>query len=120
MQTKVSIACLWTVCPKEQYISLAETSFSVNLLFAYTTYSGTEYSMMNLFERAGLYFQNNSVQQWRQMDKERISDGDNATTEVRKERRKLKKRLKIKQQDAFQHIEGTHYQPQEFHTNAAH
>ena len=109
---------LWTICPKEQYISPMETSLSINLAVCLYN-SGTEYSMVRLFERAGLCYNESSQRQWRQIDRERIYDGDYAVREDRKQHRKLKKRSQIKQQDAFQHIEGIQYQPQGFHTNEA-
>ena len=74
---------------------------------------------VRLFERAGLCYNESSQRQWRQIDRERIYDGDYAVREDRKQHRKLKKRSQIKQQDAFQHIEGMQYQPQGFHTNEA-
>ena len=86
---------------------------------SYVNYVKKCYSMVRLFERAGLCYNESSQRQWRQIDRERIYDGDYAVREDRKQHRKLKKRSQIKQQDAFQHIEGIQYQPQGFHTNEA-
>ena len=51
------------------------------------------------------------------MDKERIK-GNYEVREDRKKQRKLKKRYRVVQHDAFQKSEGVRYQPQGFHTNS--
>ena len=49
--------------------------------------------MVRLFERAGLCYNESSQRQWRQIDRERIYDGDYAVREDRKQHRKLKKTI---------------------------
>ena len=52
------------------------------------------------------------------MDKEQISKGDYAVREDRKKQRKIKKRSRVVQYDAFQKSEAVHYKRQGFHTNS--
>lgn len=51
------------------------------------------------------------------MDKQKMRKGDCVVRDTWKDKRKLKKRSKIKNQGAFQKSEGIQYQPQGFHAN---
>ena len=69
-------------------------------------------------KKCNLSYNKKSVEQWYIMDKEQISKGDYAVREDRKKQRKIKKRSRVVQHDAFQKSEAVHYQRQGFHINS--
>ena len=107
---------VWSLSPKEKFNSPIETSVAVNLAVCLFN-NGIEYTLTNLLQKADMVITNGMRAQWREMDEERIKQGDYAAQTYRKDQRRLRKRRIIKTQDAFQHIEGIQYQPQGFHTN---
>ena len=102
-----SVVC--SLSPKETFNSSMETSFAINLAVCLFN-DGFEFTLRSALSAAGLSFTECSLQQWRNIDNERIENGDYVCRPITKQRIKERKILEIKKQKAFQHKEGAQYE----------
>ena len=100
----LSIVLFCSPSPKETLSSSMETSLAINLAVCLFN-DGFEFTLISAFSAAGLSFTECSLQQWRNIDNERIENGDYACRPITKQRRKERKISEIKKQEAFQHKE---------------
>ena len=91
---------IWSLAPKEQFVSPLETSLAVNLAVVKFN-AGTEYLMMRLFDHAGINYTWEMQAQWRAIDRERMRCGNYASSADHKLKRKLKKRGDLKKTRSF-------------------
>ena len=68
-----------------------------------------EFNLRSALPAAGLSFTECSLQQWQNIDNERIENGDYMCRPITKQQRKHRKISEIKNQNAFQHTEGPQY-----------
>ena len=106
---------IWSLAPKEEYVFPLGTSLAISLngvcLFNY----GMQYTYSNLIEMAGIDTTYTMLQKWAKINMYRVYNGNYAASKDRKEQRNMRKRVQIKKQDAFQHLEGVQYQSQSFY-----
>ena len=107
---------VWNLSPKESSNSPIETLFALNLAVLIFNH-GFENTVKTTLEKCKISYLNSSEKQWGSVDSDIIYYANYMTTENAKERRKRRKHLDLKKQDAFQHIEGTQYQSGAFCNN---
>lgn len=105
---------IWSLAPKEQYVSPLETSLAVSLGVCLFN-SGMQWTYMNLFDKAGIEVTYPMLKKWATIDEYRVYKGNYSAREDRKQKRRMRKRAFVKKQSAFQHEEGAQYQSEAFY-----
>ena len=95
---------LWSLAPKEIYISPIETSLAVSLSVCLFN-SGFYYTLTSLMKESDLSVSSFQKVSWNRLDKERQRLSDYKQRDEVKLRRKKTRRAKCKKQDAFLHAE---------------
>ena len=108
---------IWSIAPKEQFVSSQETSLAISLGVCIFN-DGLYYTLTKMFALCGLSPSSSSEMVWKCIDKQRVKNGNYKMTIACKEKRKQRKRLQCKQQDAFQHAEGVQYKSNAFHVDS--
>ena len=99
---------MWSLSPKNQYVSPVETSLALNLSVCIFN-DGIFLTLHKLFQKLGFDTDYSNMESWKNMDHERIYNGDYKIRNIQRIRRKTKKKLMYKKQDAFRHQEETQY-----------
>ena len=105
---------IWSLAPKEQFVSNQETSLAVSLAVCIFN-NGYAYLLSQLLEQCNLNYSYESIKRWQFLDMERVRDADYRSQEDRKVQRKIQRRIRCKKQDGFKHLEGMQYKSQHFH-----
>ena len=105
---------VWILEPKGQFVSSRKTSFGINLAVCIFN-DGWSVTLERIFQANEFTVEPVSLQVWKKIADDRIRQGDYKMREEQKIKRKQKKRLACKKEDAFQRSEGVHNAAQKFH-----
>ena len=95
---------IWSLAPKEQFVSSQQTSLSVSLAVCLFN-DGFMYTMEEMHKLCDLSYKESGLQIWKKLDIERTQYVDYQITWQYHERRKQWKRIRCKQHHAVQHPE---------------
>ena len=105
---------IWGMASKELFSSPQEVSLAISLGVLQFN-QGFNATYKELLPPLGIQIQPQMVETWRKIDSDRIYQSDYRNTPEVQKRRKMKRKEKLKKQDAFIHEEGIMYQSQAFH-----
>lgn len=100
---------------KEMFSSPQEVSLAISLGVLQFN-QGFNATYKELLTPLGIQIQPQMVETWRKIDSDRIYQSDYPNTPEVQKQRKMKRKEKLKKQDAFIHEEGIMYQSQAFHS----
>ena len=104
---------IWSLAPKEQFVSSQETSLAISLGVCIFN-DGLKYTLKKMFDLCNLSCASSSERIWKSLDEQRLKNGNYKMTIASKERRKQKRRTQCKQQDASSMLRVFNISPMRF------
>ena len=104
---------MWSLAPKDQHVSADEVSLALSLAVCIFN-KGMVYTMVEIHNACNFEISPGQIAIWANIDKTRIRVGDYRMAEEQKIKRRIKRGLRCKKQDAFQHKEGIQYKSNSF------
>lgn len=105
---------IWGMASKELFSSPQEVSLAISLGVLQFN-QGFNATYTDLLPPLGIQVQPQMAETWKKIDSDRIYQSDYRNTPEVQKCRKIKRKEKLKKQDAFIHEEGIMYQSQAFH-----